>query len=509
MQSAVLGELFAGIPLESVRGSMERSVTSIVYDSRDAREGALFVAMDGAHTDGHRFIGDAVRRGAAAVLASRPVGGVPGRVTLIQARGTRALLSPLAAAFHGHPSRSLRVIGVTGTDGKSSTVWFIDQLLSRLGKKSGFLSTVSFKTGETVVKNPFRQSTPEATEIHGMLREMADAGREYAVVEATSHGLSSKTNRLGDVIFDAAVLTNVTHEHLEFHGTFETYRSDKANLFRALSPSTSKDVDCPRFGVVNADDPSAQYFRQCARVPVSTYSGSGAAAADLAALNAHADITGTSFLIAHRGARAHARLRIPGPFWVENLLAACLTVSRALCVDPLSLAPHVESLSGVRGRMDYIDRGQPFAVIVDYAHTPGAFEKLFPWVRAHTRGRITAVFGSAGERDREKRPLQGRAAASTCDTLILTEEDPRGEDSLAILEQIASGCQGKTRGKDLLLVPDRREAIRLAVSRAAAGDVVLLLGKGHEGSIIGALGPREWDERAEAERALRELGYGT
>ncbi len=507
MQSAVLRELFQGIAIESARGSMDLSVSSIAYDSREARKGSLFVAMDGAHTDGHRFIADAVSRGAAAVLASRAVGGVPDNVTVIQARGTRALLSPLAAAFYGHPSRELRVIGVTGTDGKSSTVWFIDQLLSRLGKKSGFLSTVSFKTGETVVKNPFRQSTPEATEIHGMLREMVEAGREFAVVEATSHGLASRTNRLGDVAFDAAVLTNVTHEHLEFHGTFETYRSDKANLFRALSPTPMKDVRCPSFGVVNAEDASAEYFRQCARVPVYAYSGKGNAAADLAALDVHSDITGTTFDLAAAGSSAPARLRIPGPFWVENLLAACLAVSRILEIDPLSLAPHVESLASVQGRMDYLDRGQPFAVIVDYAHTPGAFEKLFPWIRAHARGKLIAVFGSAGERDREKRPLQGRAAAGFCDTIILTEEDPRGEDSREILEQIARGCEGKTRGKDLLLVPDRSEAIKLAVSRAGPGDVVLLLGKGHEGSIIGAQGPRKWDERAEAERALHGLGY--
>ncbi len=512
MRSAVLRDLFAGIPLESARGSMDRSVTSITYDSREARQGSLFVAMDGAHTDGHRFIAEAVRSGAAAVLASRPIEGVPEHVTVIQARGTRTLLSPLAAAFYGHPSRELRVIGVTGTDGKSSTVWFIDQLLSMRGKKSGFLSTVSFKTSEAVMKNPFRQSTPEATEIHGMLRDMADAGREFAVVEATSHGLASRTNRLGDVAFDAAVITNVTHEHLEFHGTFENYRSDKANLFRALSPSPVKAIHCPRFGVVNADDPSAEYFRQCARVPVYAYSGKGGAAgpgaADLAALDVHSDITGTSFLLARAGANVQARLRIPGPFWVENLLAACLAVSRILEIDPLSLAPNVESLTSVQGRMDYVDRGQPFAVIVDYAHTPGAFEKLLPWIRAHTRGRIIAVFGSAGERDQEKRPLQGRAAAGFCDTIILTEEDPRGEDNQKILEQIASGCEGRLRGTDLLLVPDRSEAIGLAISRAAPDDAVLLLGKGHEGSIIGPQGPREWDERAEAEKALRVLGYG-
>jgi UDP-N-acetylmuramoyl-L-alanyl-D-glutamate--2,6-diaminopimelate ligase len=516
MRSAVLKDLFAGIPAEAVQGSMDARVTGIAYDSRDVRDGYLFVAMDGAHTDGHLHAADAARRGARAVLVSRPAAGLPMTVTVVRAPATRPLLSPLAAAFWGRPSRSIRVIGVTGTDGKSSTVWFIDQLLTALGRRSGFLSTVSFKADGPVVKNPFRQSTPEATEIHGMLRGMVEAGREYAVVEATSHGLSRRTNRLGDVVFDAAVLTNVTHEHLEFHGSFDAYRSDKANLFRSLDPSPGKDVDCPRFGVVNADDPSADYFRGCARVPVYAYSGraggraeaEGAGAVDLAAVDVRPDIAGTSFALAQAGQRAPARLAIPGPFWVENVLAACLAVSRILPVDALTLAPLVAGLSSVQGRMEFVDKEQPFAVIVDYAHTPGAFERLFPWVRAHARGRITVVFGSAGERDVEKRPLQGRIAAAHCDTIVLTEEDPRGEDGSVVLEQIAAGCAGKTRGSDLFLVPDRAEAIRFAIDRADPGDVVLLLGKGHEGSIIGPRGPREWDERAEAERALRARGYG-
>jgi len=207
------------------------------------------------------------------------------------------------------------------------------------------------------------------------------------------------------------------------------------------------------------------------------------------------------------GREAAARICIPGPFWVENCLAACLTVATILQMDPLELAGSVASLGSVQGRMDYVNLGQPFAVIVDYAHTPGAFLKLFPWVRAHTPGRVTAVFGSAGERDHAKRPMQGRAACEGCDTVVITDEDPRGEDGMAILEQVAAGCAGKTRGDDVFLIPDRREAIRFALSRAGPGDTVLLLGKGHEGSIIGPAGPAAWDERAEAEAALRALGH--
>jgi UDP-N-acetylmuramoyl-L-alanyl-D-glutamate--2,6-diaminopimelate ligase len=501
-----LKELFATLQVEATLGDMNRSIRGIAYDSRDVEPGSLFVAMDGVHTDGRRFIPDAVGRGAVAVMHARELADPPAGATCIRVANPRTMLSPVAARFFGHPSRSIRVIGVTGTDGKSSTVWFITQLLGLLGKKVGFLSTVSFQVADAMVKNPFRQSTPEASEIHGMLREMVDVGKEYAVVEATSHGLSARMNRLGDVCFDAAVLTNVTHEHQEFHGSFEQYRSDKANLFRAISPDDPKG-HCPRFGVVNADEPNAAYFREATTAPVFSYGLREPA--DITARGLRAEITGTDFLMAAADGEAAARVNIPGPFWVENSLAACMTVARMLGCSPLSLAPLLPRLRSVQGRMDYADLGQPFAVIVDYAHTPGAFLKLFPWVREHTTGRVIAVFGSAGERDNAKRPMQGAAAAAHCDTVIITDEDPRGEDRMRIIEQVAAGCAGKTRGEDLFLIPDRREAIRTAVAKAAPGDTVLLLGKGHEGSIIGPAGPGAWDEKAEAIMALRGLGYGS
>ncbi|HVP17983.1 MAG TPA: UDP-N-acetylmuramoyl-L-alanyl-D-glutamate--2,6-diaminopimelate ligase [Spirochaetia bacterium] len=513
MREKSLRRIFAGLPVLETQGDMDRLVRGLAYDSRDVGSGFLFVAMDGHHSDGHRFIDDAVARGASAVLHRQPVEGPAPGVTYIRVENPRTSLSPVAAEFFGHPSRSLGVIGVTGTDGKSSTVWFIAQLLSLLNRRAGFLSTVSFQTAEQIVKNPFRQSTPEASEIHGMLRDMVDIGKEFAVVEATSHGLSSRNNRLGDVIFDAAVLTNVTHEHLEFHGSFEQYRSDKANLFRSLSIAERKrdprgtPLSLPRFGVVNADDPSAAYFRAASRVPVFSYGLRSKA--DLCAGGVQGDMTGTCLILTDSNREAPARLRIPGPFWVENTLAACLAVARLLDLDPLSLAPLLQELSGVKGRMESVDLGQPFTVIVDYAHTPAAFERLFPWVRKTVQGRITAVFGSAGERDRAKRPMQGEAASRYADTLVITDEDPRGEDRVEILEQIAAGCANRKRGDDLFLVPDRPEAIRLAFQKASPGDVVLLLGKGHEGSIIGPSGPAPWDERTEAERALRSLGYGT
>ncbi len=500
-----LARLASVIPVRGLAGDTGRPITGIAYDSRDVEPGFLFAALDGMHTDGHRYIGEALRRGAVAVVHSRALERLDPSVGYARVENTRAALSPLSAEYYGHPSRRLAVIGVTGTDGKSSTVSFIHQLLGMRGRKSGFLSTVSFHTGEELVKNPFRQSTPEAPEVQGMLADMAGRGLEFAVVEATSHGLSQRTNRLGDVLFDAAVMTNVTHEHLEFHGSFEQYRSDKANLFRALARSAAKPVSCPRFGVVNADDPAADYFRQATSLPVLSYGAGGSG--ELSAVDAASGLSATEFVMTWGGRSAACRLAIPGPFWVPNALAACLTVSRILGENPLEIAPLLARLQGIQGRMESVDRGQPFRVIVDYAHTPGAFSVLMPWVRARTRGRMIAVFGSAGERDLAKRPLQGRIASESCEVLVLTDEDPRGEDRMFLLEQIAEGCPGRHRGEDLFLIPDRPEAIARAFSLAGPGDVVLLLGKGHEGSIISADGSHPYDEKSEAERCLRAMGF--
>ncbi len=527
-----LADLLAGVEVLQWSGDPQTRIRGIAYDSREVEPGCLFAALPGVHTDGHRFIPEAVRRGAAAVLHSLPCaadcarssadgtapaaepGGLTGGVAgaaLVQVADTRRALSPVAAAFHDHPSRRLTVFGVTGTDGKSTTVWLIHQLLRALGRPSGFISTVQVSTGGEAGRNPLRQSTPEATEIHRLLREMLDAGCSHAVVEATSHGLSARTNRLGDVAFDVAVLTNVTHDHLEFHGTPEQYRSDKANLFRSLSTGVKKNGG-RRFGVVNLEDPHHAWFRAQTDAPVLSY-GVGKPEADLWAEELNADAGGTTLRLRTRLEAEQVRLNLPGPFNVENLLAAALAVTRLLGVPLASVAPHVAGLKPVRGRMEPVDLGQPFRVVVDYAHTPAAFRRVFPVFRRATPGSLVAVFGSAGERDLEKRPQLGAVASEYCDRIILADEDPRGEDGLAILRQVAAGCRsaaGRTpeAGGGLRIIADRRQAIRAALAGARAGDTVVLLGKGHESSILYARGPIGWDEAEEARAALRELGFG-
>ncbi len=545
-------------------------VSNIVYDSRQCRPGDLFVALPGFHTDGHRYIPQAVRAGARAVVHEHPfdpawaaAGGgaaAPGgarrdaadertrgvakdgvakdavttdgaAVTagaapiFLRVSDARRALSALADAFYGHPSRELCVVGVTGTDGKSTTVWFAYQLLRGLGVPAGFISTVALETTGTVIDNPWRQSTPEAPEIHRSLREMADAGKRVAVVEATSHGLSEKTCRLADVAFDVAVFTNLSHEHLEFHGSYEQYRSDKGNLFRSLSRSVAATGTSGPAAVINGDDGESEYYAslagQAGVTRVLHYS-IGATGADVSAFLSEMSPVSTTVLVdvaaggvAGRdggSTRRRATLPLPGWFNVSNALAAVLAVSESTGIPVEEVLGKVGTLTAVSGRLEPIESSAPFSVVVDYAHTPGSFEKVLPHFRETTTGRLIAVFGSAGERDVDKRSRQGEVAGHHCEVIVLTDEDPRGEDSSVIIDTIASGAEtarNEVTGEppEIHRVPDRRQAIRRAFEVAKTGDTVVLLGKGHEKSIIYRDGAVPWDEAKVAREVLADMGY--
>jgi UDP-N-acetylmuramoyl-L-alanyl-D-glutamate--2,6-diaminopimelate ligase len=362
--------------------------------------------------------------------------------------------------------------------------------------------------------------------VQELLARMADNGCEYAVVESSSHGLSPRTNRLGDVLFDAAVMMNVTHEHLEFHGTWEQYRNDKARLFSALTKHDhqkelrGKKTLIGAFGVVNADDSAASFFAQAADgFPVIGFSvlekASNAALPFAGGVYSMSNIDaakeGISFNV-RSGANSEnenffVNVPLPGAFNAYNVLAALITVSR-LTETPLAfLAECAKKLVPVRGRMTRISCGQPFEVIVDYAHTPSSFNAILPAIRARAHGKIICVFGSGGERDTAKRPEQGKIAADYCDIVILADEDPRGENPVELLAMIEAGClaRGKTRGKDVLIIPDRPKAVRAAFSFAHNEDIVLLLGKSHENSIIYKDRVMPYDEISEAKTALAEL----
>ncbi|MCL2209348.1 MAG: UDP-N-acetylmuramoyl-L-alanyl-D-glutamate--2,6-diaminopimelate ligase [Treponema sp.] len=511
----------AGLAASNVKTDLVKKdpvVTDLQYDSRNVKNGSLFFALPGLHTDGSIFIDDAISKGASVIVHENEIHEKKPDVVYLKVKDSRFAMSPVSASFYDFPSRRLLVTGVTGTEGKSTTVYLIWQLLTLLGEKAGFFSTVQRSLGKEVIWNSEHQTTPEAPVVQRLLYEMANNGCRYAVIEASSHGLSKKTNRLGDVEFCSAVLTNITHEHLEFHGTWEQYREDKANLFRALDnyiPGPESDFSGP-FGVINADDKSLRFFADATRHKIFKYSASGR----------EADIVITAFensawgnwynlYIPAAGEFIDVRDRLTGSFNAHNILAALLAVSGLLKLPVRKITPYINKLKPVRGRMTSINRGQPFEVVVDYAHTPSSFQAVFPPLRSRlnkTGGRIISVFGSAGERDTQKRAQQGEIASGYSDIIILTDEDPRGENPMDIIEDIAKGIEeNKTkefrRGENLFLIADRLAAIRKALNCANRGDMVLLLGKGHENSIIYADHVMPFDEITEAEKALSENGY--
>ncbi|HAP44735.1 MAG: UDP-N-acetylmuramyl peptide synthase [Spirochaetes bacterium GWD1_61_31] len=502
--------LLPAMPILEIHGDTKLSITGLAYDSRDIQPGFLFFALSGLHVDGHDYIDQAIAAGASTVVHCRALPSYRPGICYLRTDDSRFAMSAVAHQFWSRPSEHLTVIGVTGTEGKSTTVWLIARLLELCGARSGFISTVDYRVGDQVRSNPKHQTTPEATAIHEKLAAMVANGLEYAVVESSSHGLSPRTNRLGDVAFDVGVMTNVRHEHLEFHGSWEQYRHDKANLFRALDralPSkliAGRRVERPSFGVACADDPSAGYFAAATVRPVQRYSMQGSAA-DALATAIHDDQAGADFLLRLDGLELAARSNLPGQFNVENILAAVLVVYRLGLAPLATIVGHLPALTPVKGRMTRVECGQAFEVLVDYAHTPSSFETILPPLRRRVTGSLICVFGSGGERDTQKRPRQGEIASRYCDVVILADEDPRGEEPMAILEQIAVGCGGKSRGVDLFLIPDRAAAIAKAFALAKPDSTVLLLGKSHENTIDYETGAIAWDEISQAEQALHAI----
>ncbi len=495
-----------------------RAVHGIAYDSRRAGPGSVFVAVPGAHADGHAFVGQAVARGAVAVVVERPVDDA-GAATQVVVDRSQLALAVAAAWWYEDPGRRLGVIGVTGTDGKTTTAAMAVAALEAAGVRTGLVSTAEQKIGPHRAATPAHVTTPEAPELQRALRAMVRAGDAAAVVESTSHGLALE--RVGEIPYDVAVLTNLTHEHLEFHGTFDAYRAAKRSLFERLAvdvalPSKPASLPggrpWPRGGIVNLDDPSADVFVAATRAAGATVLTYGTAAgADVRATSIDETPGGILARLSTPRGAAGVTLPLVGRFNVHNALAV-VALGELLGLDPEAVRAGLAGFRGVRGRMERVDRGQPFVVVVDYAHTPAslatALDALAPLVGPGAG--LIAVFGSAGERDVGKRAIQGRVAGERCRLVVATDEDPRGEDPATILDQIAEGAEaaGRRRGEDLFLVADREAAIRTAFALAGRGDVVLLAGKGHEREILYADRELAWDERAVAERLLAERGFG-
>lgn len=378
-------------------------------------------------------------------------------------------------ALNGFPSRGLKVIGVTGTNGKTSTSFLIHRMLHDAGYKVGLMTTVAYGVGDDIKPQMEHMTTTDVKTLLKRIKEFKKQGAEWVVLETTSHALAQ--HRVWGVPYSISVLTNITHEHLDYHKTFERYLAAKREMF-VLANKNHKGL---RLGIINGDDPHADNFASAVKNVVRYGINSG----DLRATNVQLAPTGVSYETIADGQTYHITCHLPGSFNVYNSLAA-VAVGRAVGLTPQQIEQGIAALPGVEGRMTRIDEGQDYSVIVDYAHTPDSFEKIFKDLRPVVKGKLIVMFGSAGRRDEAKRAVQGQLAGKYADEVIVTEEDDRDMDGEAILDDIAKGAEsaGKTRNKDLFLVHDRTEAIHTAVSHANRGDTVLLLGKGHEKDIL-------------------------
>jgi UDP-N-acetylmuramoyl-L-alanyl-D-glutamate--2,6-diaminopimelate ligase len=479
----------------------ELALASITDDSRKATPGSLFVAVRGLRVDGHDFVGQAVDAGAAAVVVERPMGDVS-VPQLIVDRSSLALASA-AAWWHGDPSHELLTVGVTGTNGKTTTSFLAAAGLAGAGFATGLIGTIGIRVGGEFVPNEEPNTTPGALELQRILRRMVDAGEQAVVIETSSHGLAA--DRVASVAYDGAIFTNLSHEHLDFHGTFDAYRWAKLSLFERL-PQHAKGGR-PGVGVINVDDAHANVFIDATRgakaLPV-TYGKRLEADVRLTSIKSKVSRSRLKVLVG--GVARTLDLRLPGRFNAHNAMAV-LALARGWRFDIDPVAAALEAVPGVPGRMERVDLGQPFLVVVDYAHTSASLDAILRELRplaAEGRG-VISVFGASGERDVGKRPLMGEAAAKWSRLVIVTEDDSRREDPTQIFEAIAAGAEsaGKRRGDSLLVIGDRREAIAEAFRRAQPGDIVLIAGKGHETWNVGPDGPEPWSDREVALELLR------
>ena len=484
------------------------AIESIAEDSRRVRDGTFFVAHRGRGVDGHRFIAAAVEAGAVAVAGeiapselARPL---PDGVPYWQVEDGRLAFALLSAALFDYPSRKMTIIGVTGTDGKTTTSTLIHGILTAAGIQAGLITTVSALIGNEALDTGFHVTTPEAFDLQRYLAHMAAVGCQAAVVESTSHALDQ--HRVAYVDYDVAAVTNVTHEHLDWHGSWDNYMAAKARLFAFLA-ETPRKPGVPKAAILNRDDQSYAVLRSTRADKVLTYSVAGAADADCTASEISVGRDGTRFMLHTPVGTVPVRLRLFGEYNVANALAAA-GAALALDVPLATIAAGLETVERIKGRMEWVYAGD-FDVIVDFAHTPNALRETIRFARGFVKPgeRVIVVFGSAGLRDVAKRRMMGEVAAAA-DLSVLTAEDPRTEDVNDIIEEIADGLRanGRQEGADFVRVADRAEAITTAIRLARPGDVVVTCGKAHERSMCYGTTETPWDEFAAVRAGLQARG---
>lgn len=485
-------ELLEAVEVYAAGGKTDIIINGITYDSRRVKQDYLFVAVKGFKQDGHDFIKKAIERGAAAVVMERQAE-IPGDVAWVVTADSRLALALLSARFYGYPSRKMKMYGVTGTNGKTTTASLLAGVLEAAGEKVGLIGTVCSMIGGKVL--PVTHTTPESADLQKLLNNMVAEGVHSCVMEVSSHGLALK--RVEGCEFDTVIYTNLTQDHLDFHENMKDYLDAKLKLFSGLGKSGKA---AEKFAIINADDIYSDNFRKAATGTVYTYGINGPA--DVMAKEINVSSKGVKFEVEGRWGRCPLKLQITGIFNVYNALAA-LTAAAAAGVPLETVRNGLEATRGVPGRFELVDQGQDFAVIVDYAHTPDGLEHVLKTARQVTGKRLITVFGCGGDRDRTKRPLMGKIAVQYSDWTVITSDNPRTEDPLKIIGDIEEGVKSSWSGGGYVIEPDRRKAIRLAVQTAGKDDVVVIAGKGHEDYQI--IGTRKFpfDDRQEAEEALK------
>src|SRR6267143_419859 len=488
-----LSEVFQGVETALPAGASSLEIRQVSCDSRKVRPRALFSALRGAQADGNTFIQDALKRGAVAIASEEQAPGtIPAGVVWIQVREARKALGITAANFLGHPANALQLVAVTGTNGKTTTTSVVDAIVKASGAKTGLFGTIAYHT--PLGDYPAPNTTPESVDLQGFFAEIRDAGGKYAVLEASSHSLAM--DRLWGCHFQAAVFTNLTREHMDFHNTFEDYVAAKKRLFEGTGAGKSE------VAVLNAD---AEFGQPLAGLAKKTVAYGLESDADITTKKFQLTFDGLKFAAHTPNGKVHVASRLVGRINVYNILAA-IGAAQALGLSNDAIENGIRNLESVSGRFQRIDLGQPFLVIVDYAHTDDALENLIRTARElNPKARIITLFGCGGEKDRTKRPDMGEVTGRLSDLTILSSDNPRNEDPLKIISDLIVGLQ-KTAGK-YLIEPDREKAIGMAMEEARSGDIVLLAGKGHENYQILADTTIAFDDREMARRALRERGF--
>lgn len=485
MQLKILAE---SIPVREVFGSLDREVDGIFYDSRRVQKNGLYVAVRGAHFDGHKFTEQAIERGASAIVVERPES--HSRATSLVVADSRVALADLAFTFYQKPALRLKMAGVTGTNGKTTTTFLIKHICENAGLRSGLIGTVRYEIGERIL--PATRTTPESLDLQELLAQMTGAGCKAAVMEVSSHALAQERTR--GLEWDVAVFTNLTQDHLDFHETMANYFEAKARLFTGLTSQPNKKE---AKAVINIDDPHGEKLiaRLGRDIPVITYGMS--ARADFRASNYRAEFSGTSFQLDARGKIYLVRVPLIGRFNVSNAMAA-LAAANSLGVSLREAVLSLAKSPQVPGRLESVPAKRQFQVFVDYAHTPDALLNVLKTLRELNPRRLIVVFGAGGDRDQQKRPLMGRAADQNADYSIITSDNPRKEDPLAIIDDVKKGV----RSTNFETVPDRAEAIARAIALAQPRDIILIAGKGHETYQEFADHTIPFDDRQTALRAL-------